>query len=518
MFAQSSKKEYFALGSIILVAFFVRTFDLSRFPLHHDEANRILAGVDHFTYFLGIPVSCFKGYVWPFSSILVSISRLFFSSPEYIVRVPPAIFGVLTIILVYFACRLVFGFRTAALSALLMAFLPWHIYQSRDGAEMIYTPFFGALLCVLILLSIKRRSSALFVIFCFFLGLGSFYTYGASLTYVFVFPAALFWYRREFAWLSRNNLLLGILIFLLAIFPISYLHFKHAITWTTFRSYHKNPFLGVLITNLSVNALRNIPIIFESLFISSRGRLLYAASFNYPLLINKIALPFLVFAFIKMVVNKGFFNKLIIIWVLFSLLGSAILMSFITLHYLIAALVPLTILMSLGVNFLYDYIKEKAGKRNALFAVWLVMLFLIVSAVFQSVNFYMTAPYDLEVCRKNSYGCKEAALFLSSFPGIDKCQVVVDTRMTSLVYLDYILKRKSCAAGNTVKWFVLWDPESHPKEYWDGIFFSYNHTMFNLKYPGQKPLYTVKYPNGLNALHVYRIENKKEEFINWAIP
>lgn len=70
-------KEYLVASFIFLAAFLLRVFDLERFPLHHDEANRMLAGADNFTHFLGIPVSCFKGYVWPFSSLLISISRIF---------------------------------------------------------------------------------------------------------------------------------------------------------------------------------------------------------------------------------------------------------------------------------------------------------------------------------------------------------------------------------------------------------------------------------------------------------
>jgi len=512
-----NKKEFFAASLIFIAAFFIRIYDLGRFPLNHDEANRMLAGADNFTYFLGIPISCFKGYVWPFSSLLISISRIFLVSPEYAARIPAVIFGTLTVILVYFLCRVMYGKMAAVFSALLLAFLPWHIYQSRDGREMIYVPFFGTLLFLILFLSIKRRSRLLFILFCFFLGASSFYTYGASLTHIFVFLVIIIWLRKEFIWLPGSTILFGILVFIATVFPIVYLHLKGEIVWTTFRGYHKNPFSGPLLFNLWNNISHNLWLVIESLFITSKGRIIYAASFYAPLLINVISVVLIILAFFKMGIRRSVSDKIVVIWLFLAIIGSSAFMSFFHPDYIIAALVPLIVLLGSGVTVCYDAAIGKIGKMAATILTGLLLSFLLIVSLSQSINFYRYGPYDFEVCRKNSYGCKDAALFLSRIPGIDKCSVVTDTRMATLIYLDYILKRQPCIDKNLTKYYVVWAPTSHPQDYWDGIF-TYGYKMFSLQFPREVPIYTAVYPNGIPALYVYKVEDIKGEYIKWGTP
>lgn len=503
------KKEYLIIGLICSAAFLLRVFDLARFPVHHDEANRMLAGADNFTFFLGMPVSCFKGYVWPFSSILISISRIFIHSPEYAVRMPAVIFGTLTVLVVYFLCKIMYGRKPAVFSALLLAFLPWHIYQSRDGREMIYTPFFGALIFLILNLSIKKKSRVLFSLFCFFLGVSSFYTYGASLTHIFVFLILLFCLRKEFKWLSYSTVFLSCLVFAVTVFPIAYLHFKGEIIWATFRGYHRNPFAGQVLLNLLTNISQNLPIIIESMFLSSKGRFLYAASFNAPLLISVVTAPFIMLAFFKMITRKSVSDKIIIVWLFSAITGSSAFISFFLPEYNIAALIPLIILLGSGLAFSYDFIIKKTGKIAAGMSIVIILFLLLVVSLIQSVNFYLYGPYDFEVCRKNSYGCKDAALFLSRMPDIDKCCVITDIRMTVVTYLDYLLDRQHCDKNNPAKYYVVWAPVSHPQDYWDGLF-AYGYKAFHSKFPGETPIYTVFYPDGRPALYVYRVEDIKK--------
>jgi 4-amino-4-deoxy-L-arabinose transferase-like glycosyltransferase len=501
------KREYLIAGLIFSAAFLLRVFDLERFPLHHDEANRMLAGADQFTFFLGIPVSCFKGYVWPFSSFLISISRNFFVFAEYAVRMPAVIFGTLTVALVYFLCRVMYGRTAAVFSALLLAFLPWHIYQSRDGREMIYVPFFGTLLFLIIFLSMRIRSRALFILFCFLLGASSFYTYGASLAHILASLIIIAWLRKEFMWLSRGAILFGILVFIATFIPIAYLHLSGKIAWATFRGYHKNPFSGPVFFNLLINIRHNLPLVIKSLFISSKGMLLYAASFSAPLLINTASIAVIMLAFFKMAIKRRVSDKIIIVWLFSAVIGSSALMSFFLPEYIIAAQAPLIIIMGSGMAIFYDFVIGKAGKAAAIILTAVMLSFLLILSLWQSINFYRYGPYDFEVCRKNSYGCKDAALFLSRIPGISKDSVITDTRMTTLIYLDHILKRQAYAVDkNLAKYYVVWAPASHPQDYWDGIF-ACGYKMFSSRFPGKVPIYTVVYPNGVPALYVYKADN-----------
>ncbi len=498
------KRGHRAAGCIFLAAFLLRIFDLGRFPLNHDEANRILAGADHFTYFLGIPVSCFKGYVWPFASLLVSFSRHFFISPEYIVRIPTAVFGASTVVLVYLSCKRAFGRLPAAFSALLMTFLPWHIYQSRDGREMVYTPFFGALLFLIFLLCIKNKSRRLFFLFCFLLGASSFYTYGASLTHLFVFSAVIAWERKEFSWLSGAVLFSGILISIATIVPIVFLQARGEIVWATFRAYHKNPFSGPLFLNLWRNLSHNLPIQLKTLFISSKGKIIYAFSFRAPLLISVMSAAAIIFALFKMAVRRSTPDKAVMVWLACAFIGGCMFMSFSHPDYIIAALVPLVILFGAGLVFFYDVILARIGKLPAVLLTGLAVASLLAASLSQSIDFYRHAPLDREVCRRNSYGCREAALFLSRIPGIDKCSVTTGVRMTTGVYLDYFIGRRGCGGTDKTRYHVVWAPPSQPQNDWDALCV-YRYKEFNWRYPGKSPLYTAAYPDGAPALYVYAV-------------
>lgn len=410
-----------------------------------------------------------------------------------------------------------YGRKAAIFSTLLLAFLPWHIYQSRDGREMIYTPFFGALFFLTLFLSTKKKDRILFTVSCFLLGVSSFYTYGASLTHIFVFLIIIVCFRKEFAWLPRGILLLGIFFFISTCLPIAYLHLKGEIAWTTFRAYHKNPFSGSSFLNLLTNIRHNLPIAIESLFIASKGRLLYGASFYAPLLINAISAPIILLGLCKVLIRRRISDKIVIIWIFSAIIGSSAFMSFFLPEYIIAAQIPLIIILGMSIAFLYDVIMQTVRKMTAFLLMVIILSFLVIVSIRQSISFYRYAPYAFEVCRKNSYGCKDAALFLSRIPDIDKCSVAVDTRMTTLIYLDYILKRKPCVEKKLTKYYVVWAPESHPQDYWDGIF-TYRHKTFNAQFPGQEPIYTVTYPNGVLALHVYKVEDIKGEHIKWGTP
>jgi len=499
------KGEYLIAGSIFFMAFLIRVFDLQRFPLHHDEANRMLAGADNFTFFLGIPVACFHGNVWPISSFFISLSRNFFSSLEYAVRFPSVIFGTLTIPLVYLLCRIMYERKAAIFSTLLLTFLPWHIYQSRDGREMIYTPFFGSLIFLLLFLSMKKHNKLLFIFSCFFLGIGCFYTYGASLAYIFVFLLMMIVLRKEFSWLDKKSILLSIFVLGLVVFPLVHLHLQGVITWTTFRGYHQNPFSdGSLILNLWSNLSQNFPIALDSLFLGLRGRSLYAASFDAPLLIHMLSFFIILLSFFHMMKERKPQDKIVLVWFLVAMAGSLILMSHFLPEYIIAAQVPLVILFGRGLGFFYDTVSARLGYKAALVFTWIPVVLLIILSLLQVQKFYRFGSEDFQVCRRNSYGSREAAFFLSRLTGIENSNVYSDTRMTVDTYLNSLIKKGASGGENNISYYVIWAPESHPADYWNGTF-SYNIKQFNFQFPGQFPMHTIFYPNGVPAINIFKV-------------
>ncbi len=67
---------------VLLCFIFVLSFLLEHittlFPLNHDEATWAIGSLSNFDKFMGIPVSCFHGYIRPFFSYLTFLQTRFF--------------------------------------------------------------------------------------------------------------------------------------------------------------------------------------------------------------------------------------------------------------------------------------------------------------------------------------------------------------------------------------------------------------------------------------------------------
>jgi hypothetical protein len=138
--------------------------------------------------------------------------------------------------------------------------------------------------------------------------------------------------------------------------------------------------------------------------------------------------------------------------------------------------------------------------------------FMVESEIIQWVKYYYYAPFDFEECRSNSFGCKEAAEYLDKSPALQDYALVADPneRMTVDVYLNYFLLHNGRPALHTGLFrekkgifYVLWAPDAHPER-----LFTYQYKHFREKYPDEKPIKTINYPNGLPAIYIFKIENQ----------
>ena len=140
-------------------------------------------------------------------------------------------------------------------------------------------------------------------------------------------------------------------------------------------------------------------------------------------------------------------------------------------------------------------------------------------------DYYRIAPTHLEECRRNSYGCEEAAEYLARIQDIEDCRIVSDFRMTVFAYLKYsyhiqqvfeqppeehlmvtvgMPPQNNIGNKKMITYYVVWAPESHPEENWDGTF-SRLYTKFRQRYPKEIPIKTIYYPDGLAALYIFKV-------------
>ncbi len=503
------------------LAFFVRVYRLDLVPLNHDEANWIIPCVDNFDRFFGVPVSGFGGNIRPFLSWFVGLSKIFFSSPEYIVRVPAAIIGTATVMLLYYLAKEMYGKGCGIVSALLLVFLPWHIIQSRDGREMVTTTFFSCLITLSLIKALKKQNNAWFIAFWLFLGLGSFYTYALSILFLPIFFIMLLFLRKELSWIRPGVYLLGVIIILAQLYPLVYLYFiGHLPALLEKVCYYvggnqailidgPNRYLGLIIENFRNNA----PLAVKSLFFTSGGRLLYAASLGPALLITPLSLVLVLFSLGICFYRRKIADVILLVWFIVGSLGCIFGVRFFEARHYIIILIPLLIMISMFIVRFFAIRSTSYFGRNLFIAIGVIFIMIVVVLeVSQTLRYYTVAPTNIEECRRNSYGGKEAALYLLNVVGIEDSQILSDVRMSLCTYLKYfsdnrITCKQDYSSFKQRKYFVIWAPESHLRDYWGGLF-SGLYSYFKQRYPDVRPVKTIYYPNGLAAIHIFKVEDR----------
>lgn len=131
-------QKYFVLILIIFTASMLRIWDLGNIGFNSDEAvysgqSATLAGFDEFTKHFSI----YRAHPLLLQSI-ISTFFVSFGVIDIVARIVSAIFGILTIIVVYFIGKQLFNKKIAVVATLIIAIIPYHIIISRqvllDGA------------------------------------------------------------------------------------------------------------------------------------------------------------------------------------------------------------------------------------------------------------------------------------------------------------------------------------------------------------------------------------------------
>ena len=163
-------EEWAFLIFIVFIASWLRLHDLGSLGFFGDEETTALAvqgvlldGYPHMPsgmkYRRAIPYSYLSG-----------AAAYFFGMDEFSIRLPSAIFGILTIPLLYIFVRRLYGPFPAIVTSFLLTFSSWHIIFSRMGRMYVMFVFFFVLSCFFLYFGFingKRR----FQFHAFFAGL-----------------------------------------------------------------------------------------------------------------------------------------------------------------------------------------------------------------------------------------------------------------------------------------------------------------------------------------------------------
>jgi mannosyltransferase len=122
-FSKGRVAHFLLLISITLLALILRFYKLGEWSFWGDE----LISVRRVSEMVGLNL-----IQTPISRILIALSLSLFGTSEWSARLAPAIVGVITVPILYFLVRNIFGHSVGLISSLFLALSSWHLYWSQN--------------------------------------------------------------------------------------------------------------------------------------------------------------------------------------------------------------------------------------------------------------------------------------------------------------------------------------------------------------------------------------------------
>ena len=169
--------QWSALGTILILALFLRLYDLSDLPagLWYDEADNLLhatqIGNDPGSTTVFVPSTNLPSMFLMPVAVTGEVAGVSITTP----RVVAAAFGLAGIVAVFLLVRLALASTLAIVAGLLMATMRWHVNWSRIGMHGITLPLFAALTAYLTLRALRTERYSDFGFAGAVLGLGQWF-------------------------------------------------------------------------------------------------------------------------------------------------------------------------------------------------------------------------------------------------------------------------------------------------------------------------------------------------------
>lgn len=216
--------------AIILLAVFFRFYKLNVLPpgLHPDEAAN---GLDIFRILENRDYRIIYNTNGPREALFFYIQAIFvyfMGNTILALRMAPALLGVVSVIVIFFATKAWFNRRTALITAFFMAVTPWIVIIQRDGFRASTVPLFLGLFMWFGAKAYQTKKTVYFLLSAIAIGLG-FYTYTAfSMIVVALFLGTVYMLIFRRSWISQNwkKLLLSLLVFGVVMAPLIYTTIK----------------------------------------------------------------------------------------------------------------------------------------------------------------------------------------------------------------------------------------------------------------------------------------------------
>ena len=411
------RKFILILLGIVILGTMIRIYRINNTSLFGDELDfgyqalsLVQTGNDYFGH--TFPIYFQSLSEWKTSAFIYTISPFVavFGITDLGIRLPSIIFGILSLVFIFLLTKELTGNNYIALiSAFFLAITPWHIHYSRIGfeaSEMFFTYIAGVYFFYK-----ARKNHKLLLVSSFFFAI-SFIVYRTQLIFVPFTLLLLIWIFRKELWLvPKKTLFFSAAILLVISLPYAYQTFfgpgsQRYSSLSIFNTEIMNNAVGIsklederyqkpnALTQLSSKLFHNKYIYYSNiavdnflksystdfLFISGdpnprenvpgTGEL-----FKYQLIFLLVGLTFFVD---KNILNK---NKTVVLsWLIISPLASSLTRDG-AYHAtrLFMMLLPLSLIFSYGVYFIYMKFKTKLGRKIYLSLLGVVSLIFLVN-------------------------------------------------------------------------------------------------------------------------------------------
>lgn len=445
------------LAIIIAAGAFFRLQSLTSLPiaLFGDEIDvgyqawsLITTGRDYMGHLLPTYIQSLSEWRAPLLMYITAPFVGIFGPTDLAVRLPVALLGSASIYLIYLLGLTIFkNKRTALLSALLLAFTPWHIHFSRAAFEVVPLIFLVMLGTHLFL---KEKYFAGLIPFVL-----TFYTYSTAMVFTPLFVLSLLFVFKPRLNLKNNwiRLLLPLIIFFPVIYNVFFGQaggrfnlvsiFSDSKIIETVILQRTDPWVGKSIVEtlfhnkylaISSAFMNNYLTAFSPQFLFIKGDPQFRHSVSMVGELLTILLPLFLaglFFMLKNITEKN--NRLLLLWLLLSPIPSCLTVDGGT-HAtrLFLMLPPLILISSLGGTYLLSFFSSKLIKST-------IFIFLIILAVSFAGYFHRySAHYRYESASLWEYGFKNIFTELKPLlPQYDKVYINNTHQPSLLMFLFY---------------------------------------------------------------------------------
>ncbi len=221
-------KIKYALLLIVIAAFFLRFYKLGEIPsaLNWDEISIgyntysiLKTGKDEWGQFFPIHFKAYGEYKLP-AQVYLSIPGIYlFGLNEMGVRITPAIYGTLTVFVMFFLGRAMFSSNAIGLlSAFLLAISPWHIQLTRASFESSLATFFVVLGIFFLVKGFKDQKWFIFSMIPFAL---SIFTYNSARIFTPLFLIFAFLVCRKHLIKYKKFVVVAVVVFAILLLPLT---------------------------------------------------------------------------------------------------------------------------------------------------------------------------------------------------------------------------------------------------------------------------------------------------------